>query len=748
MTEPTGNSPLDKYSHWLEKAYPQASQRQRYFKKLIENQPISHANFRLAHLLSEERLATLVVTPNFDDFLSRALTLFGQPHIVCDHPNTVERIDTESTEIQIVHVHGTYWFYDCCNLRGEIEARTEDSRERAVTMTSLLDTILSRHSPIVIGYAGWEGDVIMTALKRRLQSGLPNNLYWFAFRPDDVEGLRSLLRNHRDACVVVPDKPTKPAPEPKIPSGEKLATTPNELEPTLQAQFVLDKLVAAFTRDSPALTLDPIGFFAEQLRKSFPQESSDKPGEDIYELRDIIRRVERVRATGEEKLTAIEAQIEKVRDAVRRSSYLEALETVRQVNPTTLTLAQREALIESAMSAALGLADNSELELEGYDLVLRLATSEVADRLPVSQTIAMALYNKGVTLGHLKRSGEDIQAYEELLRRFSDATEIDTREHLAMALVNKAIALGRLNRSEEGLGVFDEVVRRFGDATEPKLHEPVARALVSKGVSLGQLNRSEEAVTAYDEVVRRFGDATEPTLREHVATALFNKAVRLGRLNRTEEAVAVYDNVVRRIGEATEPWLRAQAATALVHKGLRLGQLNRSEEEIVVYDEVVHRFGPAAEPTVLEQVAIALYNKGVTLGRLNRSKEEIAVYDEILRRFGGSSDPRFDEPVAKALVRKGLRLGELDRVEEQIAVYDEVASRFGKSSELVLREQVAATLVNKGLTLTQLGRTDEASKVHQDIVRRFTNSPEPSLKAIVEKAIARLKSPTEPPASS
>ncbi len=221
-TEPTSKLPLDVYSHWFERAFPQASQRQRYFKKLIENKPISHANFRLAHLLSERKLATLVVTPNFDDFLSRALALFGQPHTVCDHPNTVERIDPESPEIQIVHVHGSYWFYDCCNLRGEIEARTEDSRDRAVTMASLLGNILSRRSAIVVGYAGWEGDVIMTALMRRLKSGLPNNLYWYCFRRSGLDSLRLLLKNHRDVCLVLPPpSPIKPETDWQPTSGDE-----------------------------------------------------------------------------------------------------------------------------------------------------------------------------------------------------------------------------------------------------------------------------------------------------------------------------------------------------------------------------------------------------------------------------------------------------------------------------------------------------------------------------------------------
>src|SRR3972149_7514452 len=116
VDEPTGKRLIDTYSHWFNQAYPQPIQRQRYLRSLIEGKPISHANLRLAHLLLEKRIASLVVTPNFDDFLSRALTLFGIPHILCDHPKTVERIHPEQNDVQIVHVHGTYWFYDCCNL--------------------------------------------------------------------------------------------------------------------------------------------------------------------------------------------------------------------------------------------------------------------------------------------------------------------------------------------------------------------------------------------------------------------------------------------------------------------------------------------------------------------------------------------------------------------------------------------------------------------------------------------------------
>jgi hypothetical protein len=203
---------MDVYSHWLQMALPDRGMRQKYFKGLIEKKPISHANFRLAHLLSEKKLATLVVTPNFDNFLTRALDLFGQPPIICDHPATTERINPESSDIQIVHVHGTYWFYNLCNLPGEIKDRTTDSLNQSVTMPTLLDDILRRHSAIVIGYSGWEGDVIMNALKRRLASALEHNLYWFCYRRSELSTVPQCVRDSLDACVIVPRHAQEPSP--------------------------------------------------------------------------------------------------------------------------------------------------------------------------------------------------------------------------------------------------------------------------------------------------------------------------------------------------------------------------------------------------------------------------------------------------------------------------------------------------------------------------------------------------------
>jgi hypothetical protein len=105
-----------------------------------------------------------VVTTNFDDFITRALRLFGEEPAVCDHPRTVGRIDPESNDIQLVHVHGSYLFYDCANLRGELSDRAQPDEETSLTMVGLLDGLLWSRSPLVVGRRGVPRPVVPARL--------------------------------------------------------------------------------------------------------------------------------------------------------------------------------------------------------------------------------------------------------------------------------------------------------------------------------------------------------------------------------------------------------------------------------------------------------------------------------------------------------------------------------------------------------------------------------------------------------
>jgi tetratricopeptide (TPR) repeat protein len=679
---------MEVYSHWLRQAFPQPRQRQQYFKGLIEGKPISHANFRLAHLLFEKQLATLVVTPNFDDLLSRALALFGERPIICDHPATTERIDAESSDIQIVHVHGTYWFYDLCNLPGEIEDRTADSTRQAVTMSSLLNNVLSRHSAIVIGYSGWEGDVIMTALRRRLNSSLPVHMYWFCHRRSDRDLLPQFLREHDNVSAVLPPQ-QRPISGPR-PSADdvKPAASPSESEPALMARSVLDKLVAAFTKSNPPLVDHPIRFFVGQLKAAFPQDHSEKSDDDIYRLSEVIHRVEQAKKAAEKKPATADTQIARVRNAIRRSKYGEAIKAAARSKRKQLTPAQRDTLAELVMSAALGLSDSSQDELDAYDIILALGGAKVASNPKETERTTAALFNKGVTLHQLNRDEEAIAAYDQALSRLRDSKEPALREHAATTLINKAIALASLGRKEASLDAYDELLKRFGASTEPELREEIVNALGNKGIELSQLNRDEEAIQAYDQVVQRFSDATELSMREHVVASLVNKGLSLRRLQRYDEAIAVYSEVVRRFGDSPDPAMGRAVARALVQSGTALRQLNRNEEAIQSYDQLLERYRDATDPELREQADQALFNRALSLAALNRDEEAVQTYDQLIQRIGGGSEHNTRLRIGRSLYNKSLALARANRPEEAKSALIELIKRFGSETEEPLKKLV------------------------------------------------------------
>jgi tetratricopeptide (TPR) repeat protein len=145
----------------------------------------------------------------------------------------------------------------------------------------------------------------------------------------------------------------------------------------------------------------------------------------------------------------------------------------------------------------------------------------------LQEQVAKAMVNKGVTLGQLNRTEEEIATYDALITQFDTAEELALREQVAKAMNNKSITLGQLNRTEEEIATHDALITQFGSATELALRESVANAMVNKGVTLGQLNRSEEAIATYDAVITQFGSATELALREQVASALNGKGFNL-----------------------------------------------------------------------------------------------------------------------------------------------------------------------------------------------------------------------------
>jgi len=441
-------------------------------------------------------------------------------------------------------------------------------------MSSLLDRLFANRGALIIGYSAWDGDVIMEALRRRmLGQTLPYNVYFFCYRRANRDSLPDWFKDHQNVRFVVPQEEKPKTSEPTVVRAmtdvrldravpaTRLAAEPFTVdrggEPTLQARDILDALIQRLSLDPPELVTDPLGFFEQQLRNaSLPQSEQDPYS--FLSVADKIHAAKAPQLDHGPQEQAIAAELESVRNAIRRSQYIQAVEIASAIELSVLKPEEKGDLFRTLM-------------------LVWIATKAPEENLRV------------------------IEQLEKVHAALVEPARSQLGKDFARVLGDKGVTLSQLNRSEDALVVYDDLLRRC-DATEPALHEQTARALFNKGFTLGQLNRSEEELEAYDDLLRRFSDATEPALREQVARALVNKGVRLGKLNRSEEALAVYDDLLRRFGDATEPALRELVARTLLYKGITLRQLGQPEQATTCLNDLVRQFEGSTDLGISEAV--------------------------------------------------------------------------------------------------------------------------------------------------
>ena len=578
---PEGGSPFERYAACMEAAFPNAEQRRAFLHEQMRSARLSAANLRLAHLLGAGHLTNLVFTPNFDEMLSQALRFLGYPVIVCDHPAMTGRLDPLRNEIQVIHVHGTHWFYDLRNLTREVRGAAARSSLTSLSLPELLASVLHTRSPLVVGYSGWEGDVLMSSLKRRLKHQLGSNLYWFCFRRSEVEALPTWLKNDPDVRFVAADT-SGPGGLALHPAEPSLAGGSNE--PVLPARRVFEELILALGLDAPDLSRDPLGFLERYLRQHLDSEDSGEEAADPLLIASTLARVRRaVDREREESRRPGEAaaRLEKILDAVRKPDYSAALAAAQELDLDKLEPERRLDLERALEQLYLGTADlRPEIGMAACELRLKLAGKALSkgdEAWNVSH--AAALHGKGYALFSLGRREEALLPYEEIITRHRDSPEVALQERVAKALVNKGFILSRLKRRSESLASYEELLQRIGPSEAPALQEQVATALRNKGVVLDELGRQEESLASYEELLQRFGPSEAPALQEQVASALYNKGAVLSDLGRHGESLASYEELLQRFGSSEAPAIQEVVALARSLESILVRQLGKPRKE-------------------------------------------------------------------------------------------------------------------------------------------------------------------------
>ena len=265
----------------------------------------------LAQILNTRQIATTVITPNFDNHLLKSLNLLGN-YDVFSANNMLDNIalNRNTKTLQIMHVHGTYEFYDCCNLENEIIkiAHGEGIKSTAGT----IEEFFKSQSPIVIGYSGWEDDVIMSKLRDRLQyAALPYSLLWFCFSAKDYELLPEWLKSSDDVIFVLPEQKSV---EDEVDRKEELSILP--------AEDVLNALITRFGFDAPNLFSNPIQYYIDLIDGFLPQNI------EIFPVNAWKRRLDYI----EEHLGDIERQIISLDAAAARKDIVDITKILKGID--------------------------------------------------------------------------------------------------------------------------------------------------------------------------------------------------------------------------------------------------------------------------------------------------------------------------------------------------------------------------------------------------------------------------------
>jgi tetratricopeptide (TPR) repeat protein len=492
--EPISTDPPDAYGQLFEAAYPHRIQRKRYLQSIIEDRPITYANFRLAHLLQENAITNVVATANFDELLEQSLDILAQPYVVADTSRTVDRVDPEERSVQIIHIHGSYRFYDLQNTADEISRQSRLAQDTPITMAALLDKVLAFQVPLVVGYGGWEKDVFMSALYRRLLTPLPYNMYWFCYEASSADSLPAWLKNHPDVHFVYPSKKT-------LPSSDQQTSQSDEPQERLDAKDVFLGFEQAMGLTNQ-LIADPLKHFSAQLTRLLPSPDDDKAENVNLTLRNVVDRINRA----VESETRINQHFNATRVASESNNFKTALDEAKLLEINELTSQELTELMQlMTKSFTTNDADARHLQAELGKIAIQCYQNIVSKKYTVTlamkqQALSMMNVNGNIFVDIDHKYDKAIEYYDQAISTFDGDPDSNALTALAAVYNNKGLSLRLLGQYDAAIEVHDKVISKYNTDTDKAMFPMVIRALTFKGMCFIASKHYKEALNSFDQV--------------------------------------------------------------------------------------------------------------------------------------------------------------------------------------------------------------------------------------------------------
>lgn len=580
---------LDSYTYWFLKAFPNAKDRQIFIKNLVCDKPVSGSAFRLAHILSSQAISNTVITTNFDELIEKALGLFGVPYISHQHPSVADQIDFEHDGIQIIHVHGTYRYYDLCNLKDEILDRAKRPDVTSVSVANRLDQLLMTKSPIIIGYGGWDGDVITGAIKRRLYGlygqsmQLPYNIYWFCFDQPSLDLVPDYIKEHQNVMFVMPDS---------------VAREQNEFSRSsiLTASDVFDMIIRSSGVPKPDLTNDPLAFFAEILEKTFSP-SEKTLGTEIDDPYDILSIAHRIRHSELKNLTKDESTLEVIRDWMRVSNYAKAIQMLKNLDYEAFDQSLLPELLQKTKLVIAKIInkspyDTNELEevVKVFEKLEKVRSKIVDEEMLAPQEWCEMLYAISFTTFVKQLYDKSLKYSEQIVHGFGNSNIHTTSLLVLNAQMIKAGSLIMIDRIPESLPIIDGVYDMFSNDGFPQGSKRTIALGLSLMAQMVQSRDKEIAHEIYKKSLSVIGDDSSSEMRLIKMRVLVNMSVCLEMMGRSENTLDYFNEAIDLAKGDKTGFFDLVLVGALYNKGYKLFQMKQYEESITIYRQLINEF--------------------------------------------------------------------------------------------------------------------------------------------------------------
>lgn len=330
---------------------------------------------------------------------------------------------------------------------------------------------------------------------------------------------------------------------------------------------------------------------------------------------------------------------------------------------------------------------------------------------------------------------QELAFYQAIIDTYGDAQSREAYQLVTSARLYQGVLLGQLGRWCEELQAYDDVLKRAVNISDSRVTGQTIEALAYKARRLVELGRHEEAEVTFGELcVVADGD---PEAKMQALRIGIHLAVVWRRDGEATREMKVYSRLQDWLCQDPSVEIRRLLATVLVNKGVRVGQLEDSSKEFAAYQSVVDLFGVDVDPATRAQVATAMLYQAQILESTGREREALEYYEAILLRSSEckGTDPLEQEVWARALVNEGVNLHRQGDIPGALRAFREVTERFRGTTESALDAQWTLARLNEGKVLEQTGQWSEARVCYEDVV----NARAGGFTEASEEAATRLK---------